>query len=61
MTTEPLMTETEVAEWIRIKAATLRNWRHRGDGPPWVHVGRYVRYRPAAVREWLEKNEQGAA
>ncbi|MBI4515349.1 MAG: helix-turn-helix domain-containing protein [Deltaproteobacteria bacterium] len=51
----PLLTETELAERIRIAVPTLRRWRWSGDGPPFVRVGRCVRYDPAHVRTWLDE------
>jgi excisionase family DNA binding protein len=33
---------------------TLYGWRHRGEGPGGYRIGRHVRYRRAAVEEWLE-------
>jgi predicted DNA-binding transcriptional regulator AlpA len=32
---------------------TLERWRQRGYGPPWVKIGRAVRYRWSDVEEWL--------
>ena len=52
--TDTLLTETELSERIRVTVATLRRWRWSGDGPPFVHVGRCVRYDPAHVRAWLD-------
>ena len=51
--TEPLLTESELAARIRIAVATLRRWRWSGGGPPFVRVGRCVRYDAADVRAWL--------
>ena len=51
---EALLTETELSKRIRVAVATLRRWRWSGDGPPFVRVGRCVRYDPAHVRSWLE-------
>ncbi len=36
-----------------IKVATIRGWRHKGTGPPWVRFGGLVRYSRAAVERWL--------
>ena len=51
---ERLMTSAEVAEMLCLPVDTLYAWRYRGLGPPGYRVGRYVRYRRAAVEEWLE-------
>jgi excisionase family DNA binding protein len=54
---EALWTTDDVAERLKIPAGTLRRWRREGQGPPFVRLGRHVRYDPAAVRRWLA--EQG--
>ena len=51
--TEPLLTESELSARIRVAVATLRRWRWSGGGPPFVRVGRCVRYDAAHVRAWL--------
>jgi predicted DNA-binding transcriptional regulator AlpA len=49
-----LLREKEVAEILGLSSATLRNWRTRGDGPPFVRLsGRAIRYEPVALREWV--------
>ena len=50
-----LLTETEVAEIIGVKPATLRNWRCKKRGPKALKIGSNVRYAANAVAEWLDK------
>jgi predicted DNA-binding transcriptional regulator AlpA len=38
-------TKTSESYWNKLRVA--------GDGPPYVKVGRMVRYRPSAVDTWL--------
>ena len=40
-----LMTEQEAGSILRVTVKTLQGWRYRGGGPPFVKVGRCVRYR----------------
>lgn len=50
------MDESEVAALTGLAAKTLRNWRSsKLAGPPFVRLGRRVRYERAAVNEWLER------
>lgn len=49
-----LINSTELAEWIGVPVATLAQWVYRGDGPPFIKVGRHRRYDPDAVRRWLD-------
>ncbi len=37
-----------------IPVKTLYAWRHNGEGPPSVRVGRHVRYRPELVQAWVD-------
>jgi excisionase family DNA binding protein len=54
-----LLTDDEVAVWLRVSRRTLREWRanRRGDvldGPPFVMVGGRVRYRTSDVEHYLQ-------
>jgi excisionase family DNA binding protein len=57
----PLQTTQEVADRLRVPVATLAYWRHVGAGPRSIKVGRHVRYQPADVDIWLDKNATPAA
>lgn len=48
-------TEEQEAARINVAPKTLANQRCRGDGPPFLKVGRLVRYDPALTDEWLAK------
>lgn len=47
----------EVAEFTRIKPATLRWMRHNGEGPPFFRVGRRLTARREAVQTWMREQE----
>ena len=51
---EPLMEIEELASYLRVPVATVRKWNHLGTGPRPLKIGRYVRYEPAVVREWVD-------
>ncbi len=57
-TTCKLLVTKQVADRLGISASTLEKARSTGIGnyPPYIKVGRNVRYRPADVEAWLEKN-----
>lgn len=57
---ERLLTPADVAEYLRVEQTTLRDWRYRGTGPAFVRTGRSIRYRPAAVEEWIKANTETA-
>ncbi len=55
--TEPL-TETDAEARLGLKVPTLRAWRHRGIGPPFVRLGRAIRYLPSDIDRYLAANRQ---
>jgi hypothetical protein len=54
-----LLTSTQLAATLQVDERTLRNWRVRGDGPPWLGSSRMTRYRAAAVVEWMSGGDRG--
>jgi predicted DNA-binding transcriptional regulator AlpA len=56
MNIEPLLTESEIARLTGRGVATLQKDRIRGEGPPFVKIGRLVRYQASAVQAWLDAN-----
>lgn len=50
-----LHTEAEEAWRLGLAPKTLANQRCRGDGPPFLKVGRLVRYNPDLTDAWLEE------
>lgn len=57
-TRERPMTTAEVASATGIPAGTLQYWRHTGDGPAYMKLGRRVSYNPATVWEWMADKER---
>lgn len=54
-----LLTEVEAGEILGgISRITLQSWRSRGEGPPYLKIGRLVRYRRQALTDWLETRER---
>ncbi len=44
-----------LAEVLGIPDRTLLAWRNDRTGPPFVRIGRHVRYRVSDVQAWLEE------
>ncbi|MDC7122382.1 helix-turn-helix domain-containing protein [Cellulomonas fimi] len=57
---DPLLRTAEVAPLLRCSPETLRVWRYRRQGPPYVKAGRQVLYRRSAVVQWLEDHTERA-
>ena len=52
--TEALLTEGEVAAFLKLTKRALQAWRCRGYGPPFVRIsGRAIRYRRQDVSQWI--------
>jgi predicted DNA-binding transcriptional regulator AlpA len=52
---DDLLTTREVAKWLGVSVQWLEIGRCKGQGPPWVRIGkRVVRYPRAEVLRWLQ-------
>jgi len=56
--TQDLLTIDALANELGVTRRTLERWHAERIGPPRIKFGKNVRYRAAAVREWLEAQEQ---
>jgi excisionase family DNA binding protein len=51
------MTRSELAKYLDCSEDVLAQMAHRGTGPRYVKIsGRFVRYLPEDVDEWLRSN-----
>jgi predicted DNA-binding transcriptional regulator AlpA len=55
-----LVGETWVAVYCDVEPDTLYRWRAEGKGPPFYKIGRYVKYRPREVEEWVESRKRAS-
>lgn len=44
MEAQKILNEVEVSKLIGLALPTLRNWRHLRRGPPYIKMGKSVRY-----------------
>ena len=51
---ENLLSENEISQIFGRSIPTLQKDRLRGNGPPFIKIGRLVRYSPSAVQAWLD-------
>lgn len=56
-----LVTADVAAAWLQISPRTLSNWRAAGKvgQPPYVKVGRAVRYDLDAIKAWVARHTEG--
>jgi hypothetical protein len=57
---EQSLTPQETAAALRVSLSWLAKSRVRGDGPPYVKVGRMIRYRPSRVASWLKTRQRSS-
>lgn len=50
---ETLYCESVISKALVCEEKTLQAWRSRGGGPPFVKIGRLVRYRGCDVKKWI--------
>ena len=53
-----LLRPTEAARALGLHPQTLANFRHFGDGPPFVKIGAAVRYSAEALRNYCDENTE---
>ena len=51
---ERLLPPSDAANLLRLSTSWLAKARMRGDGPPYVKLGRSVRYRESDLIQWLK-------
>ena len=58
MSTVVLVSAKRAADILGVSPRTLANWRWRGGnwGPPYVKIGRSVRYSFSEIVNWIEEN-----
>jgi hypothetical protein len=53
-----LLTPAEAAKFLRISVSWLAKARMQGDGPPYIRVGRAIRYGEAALWQWTKSRQR---
>jgi hypothetical protein len=48
--------DIEAANFLNHKPQTLRNWRSKHVGPPYIKLGRSVRYKTADLIAWMDQH-----
>ena len=59
--TEPVMDTANAAAYLDMKPGTLEIWRStKREGPPYIKVGRSVKYRRSDLDAWLDRRTHKA-
>jgi excisionase family DNA binding protein len=56
-----LLSVQEVAELLQVPVKTIYQWRHRGEGPRPMRLGKYLRFDPVDVATWIEARKACSA
>jgi predicted DNA-binding transcriptional regulator AlpA len=52
-----LLTPKEAAELMKVSLSWLAKARMRGDGPPFIKIGRSIRYSEAGLFQWMKSRQ----
>jgi len=55
-----LMTPKEASAVLKVSLSWLAKARMRGDGPPYIRVGRSIRYGEAALIQWMKSRQRSS-
>jgi predicted DNA-binding transcriptional regulator AlpA len=53
-----LLTPKEAAKLYKVSLSWLAKARMRGDGPPYIRIGRSIRYSEAALVQWMKSRQR---
>jgi predicted DNA-binding transcriptional regulator AlpA len=53
-----LLTPKETATRLRVSLSFLAKARMRGDGPPFIPIGRSIRYSESALIQWMRSQQR---
>jgi predicted DNA-binding transcriptional regulator AlpA len=58
MSTIVLLTPSEAAGLLKVSLSWLAKARMRGDGPPYIRIGRSIRYAESALLQWIKSRQR---
>ncbi len=53
-----LLEPNEAAAFLKVSLSWLAKARMRGDGPPYIRIGRSIRYTEAALLQWMKSRQR---
>jgi predicted DNA-binding transcriptional regulator AlpA len=53
-----LLTAAEAAQILKVSLSWLAKARMRGDGPPFIKIGRAIRYSEVALQQWMKSRQR---
>lgn len=55
---DSLLTAKEVARLLKVSLSWLAKARMSGEGPPYIRIGRTIRYSEPTVLQWLKSRQR---
>ena len=52
---KPLWTIEDLSAYLSVPVATIYKWRSTGEAPTAYKIGRYLRWAPSDVFDWLDR------
>lgn len=59
-TTQTYLTSVEAAAYLNVAVSTLRQWRHRNQGPKYRKQVGVIQYSLYDLEKWLKSSERNA-
>ena len=53
-----LLSPKEAAKLLKVSTSWLAKARMSGEGPPYIRVGRSIRYSETALQQWLKSRQR---
>lgn len=53
-----LWTPEQFGAFAQLTPDQVKKLRHNGSGPPYIKIGRNIRYIPRKVEQWIVEREQ---
>ena len=53
-----VFTPEETANRLKVSLSWLAKARMRGNGPPFIKIGRAIRYSEAALQQWMKSRQR---
>ena len=55
---QTLLTAKDAARFLKVSLSWLAKARMQGDGPPYIKVGRSIRYTELALMQWTKSRQR---
>jgi predicted DNA-binding transcriptional regulator AlpA len=55
-----VLTPKEAARSLKLSNSWLAKARMRGDGPPFIRIGRSIRYAEVALTKWMKSRQRSS-